>query len=119
MGYRLRNTAVAGLLRDIVAMQLHCRLSGGIPCFYYEDVKTVLSHPLMRNADAALCDTIMLEINVNRWFNIPESFFGGQWADSFRKVFSAVSNHLDAESVFNYLDSLLSWLGDCLLREVN
>ena len=48
MGYKLRNTAVAGLIRDIVAMQMRAYRSKETGTFFYEDVNKVLSNPLVR-----------------------------------------------------------------------
>ena len=49
MGYRLRDSQVASLVRNIVSMHLRSRKSRGIvPTFFYEDVIKVMTHPLMR-----------------------------------------------------------------------
>lgn len=114
MGYKLRDTAVAGLIRDIVSMQMRCYKSKNYTTFFHEDVVNVLSHPLIRSFKPLVCTAILLEIQASRLFNVPESLFAEPRFSGMEPVFRAVSDKDSTVDVFGYLSELLKWLADAI-----
>ncbi len=112
MGYPMRHTPVASLVKTIVAMQLRVRKLRYENTFYYEDVIAVLSHPLIRSIDPGLCDRIVRLINSRRLFNIPVKVLQDDEYATFRPLFEVVSDADNADSVFSYLKRLMLWLRD-------
>lgn len=73
MGYPLKNTSVMSLINNILKMQDKVRINGvtGSPMFYYDDVKTLLAHPLLRSTYSEECERTVRQINTDRIFNLP------------------------------------------------
>lgn len=114
MGYSLRQTPVASLLKNIISLQLRARKLKYENTFYYEDVLSVLSHPLVRNAEPAQCDAVVRMINENRMFNIPVSALDNEQFDRLAPIFQVVENVNDPMAVFGYIERLLKWLLEIL-----
>lgn len=110
MGYKLRNTAVSGLMRDIVTMHMRSYQSKVRRTFFYEDVIKVLSHPVVRSCSPALSTSIVMEIQRLRLFNIPEEFFDTPERTRLKTIFRFISDKNDAAQVFAYLNNLILWL---------
>lgn len=114
MGYKLRNTAVAGLIRDIVSMQMRAYRSRVANTFFHEDVINVLSHPLVRTYRPDLCTMLLLRIQQKRLFNVPESVFREPPYEAMEPVFRFVADKNRLVDVFDYLLGLLKWLSDAV-----
>lgn len=112
MGYRLRDSQVAGLVRNIVSMHLRSRKSrGAVPTFYYEDVLKVLTHPLLHQTFPTLCNSLVYDINVNRRYNIEAPYIASTYP-GLKTVFSYVEDSGSADEVFGYFENLFLWLLD-------
>lgn len=110
MGYRLRDSRVATLVRDIVSMHLRSRKNKGVnPTFFYEDVLKVLTHPLIRQSAPAQCSRIVYDINVNRWYNVDGRYLSDTYPE-LAPVFKYVENSASTEDVFTYFEGLFRWL---------
>lgn len=110
MGYRLRDSRVATLVRDIVSLHLRSRKSRGTtPTFFYEDVLKVLSHPLIRQTFPDQCSQITYDINVNRRYNIDGDLLTAKY-NELVPLFRYVEDQGSAEEVLSYFEHLLEWL---------
>lgn len=110
MGYRLRDSRVATLIKDIVSMHLRSRKSKGItPTFFYEDVLKVLTHPLIRQTHPELCSRIIYDININRWYNIDGGYLTEKRSE-LAPLFKYVENSGSTDEVFSYFENLFNWL---------
>lgn len=118
MGYRLRNTAVAGLVRDVVSMQMRAYQSKVSGTFFHEDVINVLSHPLVRCFRPELCTLLLLEIQKRRLFNVPASLFAESRFSGLERVFTLVSDKNSTVDVFSYLDNLLALISEAVRQSV-
>lgn len=114
MGYKLRNTSVAGLIRNIVSMQMRAYKSKAENCFFRDDVRSVLSHPLVRGYHPLTCTRLLAEIQQRRYFNVPEALFSCPENQELRPVFTMIANKTDGNEVFGYLDTLMRWLGEAV-----
>lgn len=113
MGYKLRNTAVAGLLRNIVSMQMraYSSKSKNQNSFFHEDVTHILAHPLVRAVQPEAVAEMLKRITRDRMFNIPETFFtDNEKYTPFAPLFRMVSNKNSSHDVFHYLHTVLGWL---------
>lgn len=113
MGYKLRNTAVAGLLRNIVSMQMRAYRSKakGLSSFFHEDVTNILAHPMVRAVDPEAVKDMLTEIINSRLFNIPEEFFTARESyRAFSPLFTMVCNNTRSAEVFAYLRTVIEWL---------
>ncbi|MDE6317674.1 MAG: PD-(D/E)XK nuclease family protein, partial [Muribaculaceae bacterium] len=114
MGFQLSHTSVATLIKNIVSMQLRARELRSLDTFFFEDVISILSHPMIRARYAALCDSIVATVNKQRMFNIPVTFFDSEEYAPIRPVFSIVKNLNDSDGVIDYLDNLFNWLTEVI-----
>lgn len=110
MGYQLRQTPVSSLLKSIISLQIRARKLKYENTFYYEDVLSVLAHPLIRKVESEQCDAVVSMINEKRLFNIPVSVLNGKSFDRLNPVFQIVENANDPMAVFGYIERLLAWL---------
>lgn len=114
MGFSLNHTIVATLIKSIISMQLRARELRSLDTFFFEDVISLLTHPLIRSRYATVCDKIIAYINTNRIFNLPATFFDSDEYKALRPVFSIVKNLNDSDSVISYLDNLFVWLANVI-----
>lgn len=115
MGYPLRHTPVAGLIRLIVSMQLRARKTRGTDVLFYEDVLNILSHPLIMQHHAEVCNRLIAHIRSNNLFNVPLDEFDNEPYAVLKPVFTVVYNHDEPNEVFGYIDNLLTYV-DALLE---
>ncbi len=110
MGYRLRESRVATLVRDIVSMHLRSRKARGItPTFFYEDVIKVVTHPIIRQIYPLECSQIVFDINTARLYNIDEEYICSKYP-TFNTIFKYVENSASYTEVLSYFEGLFSWL---------
>lgn len=114
MGFSLNHTIVASLIKCIVSMQLRARELRSLDTFFFEDVISLLSHPLIRSRYASICDKIIAKINKERIFNVPANFFEKEEYKPLTPIFSIVKNLNDSDSVITYLDNLFAWLANVI-----
>lgn len=117
MGYPLRDTAVASLVSKIVSMQLRARETDFENSFFKEDVVDVLSHPIVRAIDSAVCDEIVKEINLKRLINVPLSLLASMRYEPLHPLFRLARNsgpnrEASGREVFSFLKELIQWLLD-------
>lgn len=69
MGYPMRYTPVSTLIKNVERMVGNSKLLRGEPAYYYQDLITVLSHPLIQNHFPAQAESIISRINQLHIFN--------------------------------------------------
>lgn len=109
MGYPLRHTPVAALISNIVSMQMRARRLHGEIHFYFEDIFTVLSHPLIRSIAPDDALAIVDDINKNRRYNIAAKEIA-QTHPELASIFTPVRDAKNANEVFDYTINLLKKL---------
>lgn len=117
MGYKLRNTGVATLIDAIIKLQLRARRDArGEYTFFFQDVRRVLSHPLLQQHDSQEGTRILSAISQQHLFNVPQSVLlsTNPTAPNLNAVFTCVAAIGSVEGVFSYLRSLLHWLQELL-----
>lgn len=109
MGYPMRYSSIATLISLIISMQLRGRIIHEKLQYYYEDIFSILSHPLVRAISTKECDAIITDINSNRKFNIEADYL----TDKFKHlspIFKSVKNLNNKNEIFTYTASLINWL---------
>lgn len=109
MGYPMKHTSVAALIKNIVSMQLRTRVIKEEFQYYYEDIQNVLSHPLVRTFAPRECEALLSEMMDKRMFNLSSEYITSNYP-LLKPVFVAVKNVQDADSVFDYTYSLVSYI---------
>lgn len=111
MGYRLRDSSVASLVRDIVSMHHRSHISkAGVRTFFCEDVRKVLSHPLMLQYFQNESQAIDRMLSIKHLFNVRPSDIVDLYPD-LEPVFTFVGVNASPEDVIAYFYKLTRWLG--------
>lgn len=103
MGYPLRLTSIATLMRNITMMHMRAKKVRDIWSFFYEDVKDVLSHPLLKAIAQETCNAIVEQIDRNKMFTIPVDWINSNF-EELSTVFFPVEDQQSGDSVFDYQD---------------
>ncbi len=109
MGFPLRLSPVASLIRSIVSLQLRMRTSHGEPTFFYEDVKPLLVSPIISKGDPEGCIKLCDEIQKRRLFRIPAGKIA-KFAPGITAVFSPVGDMSDFMNVRAYINRLCDFV---------
>lgn len=98
MGYPIKNTPVAFLIKNIIKLQDRIRYINGSFSFYFEDIKTLLAHPLLRSAYPTQCENIIRRINDKHIFNYPQPELISDYPE-LADFFMVFDNNASAESL--------------------
>lgn len=115
MGYKLRNTAAAGLLRDIALMQRHTSTCNGQKTFFADDVARVLSNPIVQERSLDACIHALFALQTLHLISVPKSFF--EENDERREllpIFTPLPDRLAVGEAFDYQHEVVRWLETAL-----
>lgn len=113
MGYPLRMTSIASLMRNVMSMHLRAKKVRDRWCFFHEDVKAVLSHHLLRQFAEEECKEICETIARNRLFTIPADELRNNYP-SLSAIFFPVDDLKQDMQVFDYALNLADYLQEKL-----
>ncbi len=107
MGYPLRNSDIASLMRVVAKMHRQARREGdGEWHFYRSDVKVLLSHPIIKSCYGDQALNIIQKLDADNVFLMPESMV----IDTpFGMLFKTVEDNNDSQSVINFLNELVKF----------
>ncbi len=109
MGYPMKLTPAAALMRSVMTMHLKARKIRGSWCFFYEDVCDVLANPLLARIALEVCEDIRKTISRNRMFSIPADELRNTWP-TVENIFYPVDDLHSGTEVFDYTLQLVSFL---------
>lgn len=102
MGFPMRHTHMASILRNIVSLQLRARLSREHKHYYYEDIRDILSQPLVREIAPDECDCIMKELKTKRRFMVDAEELAKEYP-TLSKIFVPIGGEDTLEGAYRYL----------------
>lgn len=109
MGYPLKLTSIAVLLRNVMTMHMRARRVRDQWCFFHDDVRDVVAHPLLKNIAGETCDRVSDTIERQRLFTVPVDFLRNEFPE-LEAVFFPVDELRRADKVFDYLNSLIDFI---------
>lgn len=109
MGFPMRFTPIAAMMRNIIAMQLRARTHHNVTTFFYEDVRNLLTNPFLRTISANDCDAILSDISEHRLFNVPSSYLKEKFP-VFSPIFKSVKDAANMDDVFEFVEDLIKFL---------
>lgn len=113
MGYPLKLTPMAALLRNIVSMHLRAKKIRGEWCFFHEDIKDVISHSLLTAIAGKTCEAIKEYLNTNRLFTVSAKDLRELFPE-LSTIFYPVDDLKEAGKVFDYTLTLIQFIDDAL-----
>lgn len=109
MGYPLKNTPVATLIRSVTTMHLHARRVRDKWCFFYQDVSSVLASPLLGAIAPQESDAMRDAIERDRMYSIPVEWIADNFP-SLSPIFYAVDDLRRPAQVMGYLCDMVDYL---------
>ncbi len=109
MGFPMRATSFASFISSVVSLQLRAQCSRDEWSFFFDDVRTLTAHPLLRRVDGEGCAVLTKLVTDRRLYLVPQELVA-QETPSLSFVFSAVSDSNSVDEVYGYFHSLLSSL---------
>lgn len=114
MGYPLPSSDIASLMRIVAKMHRQARRKANDEwTFYRSDVRTLLSHPLIKVCYPEDALNVTVAIDNGNLFAVPQSLM---LATGLAPLFRGVDNLDSVEDVRLYLDNLIGFCNDALSR---
>lgn len=109
MGFPLKSTSIASLMSSIVGLHLRASRSKDEWSFFYEDIRTVVTHPLLQAIDPQACNDILRLMLDRRLYMVPSAKIA-ETAPGFAFIFTPVRDTNGITEVYTYFFKLLSGL---------
>ncbi|MDE6394012.1 MAG: PD-(D/E)XK nuclease family protein [Duncaniella sp.] len=109
MGLPMRTTSFASLINLLVSMHMHASVSNGECSYYYDDVKRVITHPLLASIDRKGCEALMELFMNHRIYMLPAETARAT-APSLAYIFTPISDPDSLDEVYGYFHTLLTTL---------
>ncbi len=113
MGYPLRLTSIAALMRNVMTLHLRAKKVRDTWCFFHEDIKDVLSHQLLKAIAGKACEELRESITQRRLFTVPVTDIAETYPE-LSPLFFPVSDMRSAEGVFDYMLRLVDFIASSL-----
>lgn len=109
MGFPLKSTSISSLMSAIVALHLRASRSREEWSYFYEDLRSVLTHPLLQAIDPDGCNALLRLMLDRRLYMVPVSKIT-ETAPALAFVFSPVHDTNGVEEVHSYFFRLIEGL---------
>lgn len=109
MGFPMRYTPVASVLKNIVGLQVRARNVKGNLHYFFEDVRNILSQPIIRSVSPSDCDSILKDIKTNRRFTIDAEGLSESYP-SLSPIFLPVDRNDTFEGAYRYIRGIIEFL---------
>ena len=109
MGFPLKSTSISSLLSAIVAMQLRSSRTREDWSFFYEDLRAVLTHPLLQAMDPEGCNALLRLMLDRRLYMVPVTRIR-ETATALSFIFTPVRDTNSIEEVHAYFFDLIEGL---------
>ncbi|MCM1093978.1 MAG: PD-(D/E)XK nuclease family protein [Lachnospiraceae bacterium] len=101
MGYPLKMTSIASLMRNVMSMHLRAKKVRDRWCYFHEDVTAILNHHLVKQFAEEECREICDNISRRRLFTIPADDIREKYP-SLQSIFFPVDDLKKGMQVFDY-----------------
>ena len=109
MGFPIKSTAVSSLIASVVNLQMRSSRSKEEWSFFYEDMRTVLTHPLMQASAPEDCNALLKLMLEKRLYMVAASKIA-ETTPGLEYVFTPIRDTNGIEEVYTYFFNLLSTL---------
>lgn len=107
MGYPLRLTSIASLMRGVMSMHLRAKRVRDRWCYFHEDVTAVLSHYLVKAFADDDAESLRRRIVEERLFLVPADMLTGGEYPALAPLFFPVDDLRSGTPVFDYVIRLI------------
>lgn len=106
MGYPLRYTSIASLVSNIARMHKNARKEGDEFCYFHENIRELLAHPLMKMVAPEETSSLISYITQYNLFYVGQSVIN-QYAPSLDYIFDPVVKTNDTTELFKYINRII------------
>ena len=114
MGYPLRYTGIASLVSNIAKMHKNARKENDEFCYFHENIREVLAHPLLKLIAADDTATLISHITQYNLFYVEASIINNL-APSLNYIFDPVVRTNDTAALFKYLKRIISFVENSII----
>ncbi len=116
MGFPMKNTSFASFISAIVSMHLRSTFSKGICQYFYEDIKAVITHPLLQRFDSNGCNAVMKLLLEKRLYMVPADKIA-ETIPEMAFIFTPIADTNGIEEVYGYFMTLTQRLLDLVTAD--
>ena len=109
MGYPLRLTSVAVLLRNVMSMHLRAKKVRDTWNFFHEDIKDILNHRLVYSINNEACEKLKKDIETHRMFLVPVAHIVDNYPQ-LAPIFFPIEDLSTGTKVFDYVENLVDYI---------
>lgn len=106
MGYSMRNANIVSLMHLVARAHKQATRRDNVWCYYREDVKDIMSHPIVKASFTAQAMAVTNEIADKNLWNVPTSLLAEH---GFGTLFTPLRDVRDSAQVLNYIDQLIDF----------
>lgn len=114
MGYPLRYTDIASLISIIARMHKNARKEGDAFCYFHENIRELIAHPLMKLIASEETSNLLSYITQNNLFYVEQPVIN-EYAPSLKYIFDPVIKTNDTSELFKYIKRIISFAEDCII----
>lgn len=111
MGYPLRLTSIASLMRNIMSMHIRAKKVRDEWCYFYEDINNVLTHHLIKAMLPEECAEIRKRIDDNRMFTVNAAMLREDYP-TLAPLFFPLDDLKSGMHVFDYTLQLIDFINE-------
>lgn len=108
LGYPLRNADVVSLMHTVAKMHKQASRGAGGWTYYRDDVRSVLSHPIVKAAFGGEAIAVSEAVDNSNDFRVPEALFTDK--PNLKPIFSTISVNAGVEGVKSHIDHLMEFV---------
>ena len=108
MGYPLRHTDIASLISYIARMHKNARKEGDEFCYFHENIRELLAHPLMKLVAPEESAKLLTHITQYNLFYVEQSTID-EYAPSLKYIFDPVVKTNNTTELFKYINRIISF----------
>ncbi len=114
MGYPLCRTGIASLVSGIAKMHKNARKEGDEFYYFHENIRELLSHPLLQLVVPDESSQLTTHITQNNLFYVGQSVIN-QYAPSLNYIFDPVIRTNDTAELFKYVNRIIKFAEDSII----
>ena len=114
MGYPLRYTDIASLISNIAKMHKNARKEGDEFCYFHENIRELLAHPLMKLTASEESAKLLAHITQYNLFYVEQSIVN-EYAPTLKYIFDPVVKTNNTTELFKYLNRIISFTESCFI----
>ncbi len=117
IGYRMKSSSIVSLMNIVARCHTHARRHGdGTVTFYREDVRDILSHPVIKTAHTRTAINLTAAVDTLQSYEVPVAIFDGTPLQPLFDTTDIMATAGTMEQAVAYIDSIYKFVDDLRQR---